>query len=148
MRLLITIVFISMACSCWGQTLDSLKLTLNETPEKYKTIDETLCKSIQAKILFDKPEMYSFILGSLKEKTFQSFQSANDEGSILYFEFEEDITEAKGFLAGLVWGGNKPTKEHPEEFIIRDKLLIIWSFSKSSELKNISKEKIERILKK
>lgn len=127
--------------SVCGQTFDKLKLTDTEIPDGYKISNEILCKSVQPKIFFDNPDLYQSILGSVKSKDFQSFKSKDDKGTILYFEYEENV-QHEGFLEGLLWGGDKPTKEHPEEYIIKDNILIIWCFPKKSAIKNISKAKI------
>ena len=63
----------------------------------------------------------------------------------MYFEFETDF-KGEGFLDGLLWGGDKPTKEHPEEYYAKGNFLIIWSFKKGSTIKKISKDKIKAIL--
>jgi len=50
-------------------------------------------------------------------------------------------------LEGLLWGGKNPTKERPEEYFVKDKILVIWSFAEGSELKYISKKKVMSLLK-
>jgi hypothetical protein len=47
----------------------------------------------------------------------------------------------------LLWGGDKPTKEHPEEYHAKGNFLIIWSFKKGSVVTKTSKEKILALLK-
>ncbi|MGL1884871.1 MAG: hypothetical protein OCD76_00040 [Reichenbachiella sp.] len=123
-----------------------LFLTVEELPEGYKSTNEINCKSIQASILYEKPETYAMLIGKVKSKSFQSFKSKKDSGSILYLEFEEAFDKT-GFLEGLLWGGNKPTSEHPEEYQVKDNILIIWSLSKKSEIKNISKKKVLNVWK-
>jgi hypothetical protein len=139
------VFFFLISFSGFAQNLDSLKLSNTEIPVSYKTTGELLCKSIQAKILYDKPELYSSMMGDVKRKDFQSFKSDSDEGSILYIEYEKNIEGWDGFLSGLLWGGNKPTKEHPEEYVIRNNILVIWSFQKKSIIKALSKAKVSSI---
>jgi len=50
-------------------------------------------------------------------------------------------------LGPLLWGGDKPTKEHPEEYYAKGNFLIIWSFKKGSVIAKTSKDKIESILR-
>ncbi|MCL2130856.1 MAG: hypothetical protein FWH36_00145 [Lentimicrobiaceae bacterium] len=126
--------------------LDDLKLSGNEIPQGYSLTDEDNCISIQVCIFYKNPEMYEMIIGKLKTKQIQNFDSENDKGSIMYFEFENDF-EREDFLKGLLWGGSKPSKEHPEEIYVKGKFLIIWSFQKNSEIVKKSKEKIKKILK-
>jgi hypothetical protein len=89
--------------------------------------------------------MYEMLIGKLKTKRIQNFDNKKDKGSIMYFEFEDDF-KGDGFLGGLLWGGDKPTKEHPEEYYTNGKFLIIWSFKKGSLITKTSKDKIKAIL--
>ena len=138
-----TIVFYS---SYGQQQLGALKLTEAEIPESYKLVDKMLYKSIQAGTFYKQTDLYEDLIGKVRRKEFQSFESKDDKGGIYYYEFEDDFTQA-AFLEGLLWGGSKPTKAHPEEYFIKDNVLIIWSFAEKSELKKVSKEKITALLK-
>jgi len=124
-----------------GQSIDSLQLTDKEVPENYSLTKDNNCISIQACTFYDSPGMYEMLIGKLKTKRVQNFDNKKDKGSIMYFEFEEDF-KGEGFLGGLLWGGDKPTNEHPEEFYANGKFLIIWSFKKGSLITKTSKEKI------
>jgi hypothetical protein len=140
---LIVICFVTTCC--WSQTFDRLKLVDDEIPKEYKTTEEILSKAVQPKIFYDNPGLYENILGTVKSKDYQSFQSKDDEGTVFFFEYESKV-DGEGFLEGLLWGGSKPTKEHPEEYLIKDNILIIWSFVKKSEIRNLSRKKIKRLL--
>lgn len=129
-----------------GQSIDSLKLLDKEIPEGYTLTKENNCISIQACIFYDNPEMYETLIGKLKSKQIQNFDSKKDKGSIMYFEFEEDF-KGEGFLGRLLWGGDKPTKEHPEEYYAKGNFLIIWSFKKASLITTTSKDKVKAVLK-
>ena len=129
-----------------GQSIDDLLLSETEIPAGYSLVDENNIISFQARLFYDKPEIYEKIIGKLKNKRIQNFDSEKDKGSILYFEFENDF-EREDFLKGLLWGGNKPSKEHPEEIYSKGKILIIWSFHKNSEIAKASKKKIKEIVK-
>lgn len=130
----------------FAQNFDKLKLTVNEIPNDYKLTEESKCISIQVCTFYKNPEIYSALIGKIKSKEIQNFGNKKDSGSIMYFEFEKDFV-MQGFLEGLLWGGKKSTKEHPEEFFAWKNILIIWSLSQNSDLKKISKEKIELELK-
>ena len=129
-----------------GQSIDSLKLSDKEIPEGYALTKDNNCISIQACTLYDNPEMYGALIGKLKSKQIQNFDSKKDKGCIMYFEFEDGF-KGDGFLGGLLWGGNKPTKEHPEEYYAKGNFLIIWSFKKGSVVTKTSKDKIKATLK-
>ena len=90
--------------------------------------------------------MYGMLIGKLKSKTIQNFDNKKDKGCIMYFEFEDGF-KGDGFLGGLLWGGDKPTKEHPEQYYAKGNFLIIWSFKKGSPIIKISKDKILTVLK-
>jgi len=129
-----------------GQSIDSLKLSENEIPTGYSLIDENSCISMQVRIFYDEPEIFESMIGKLKDKQIQNFDNKKDKGCIMYFEFENDF-KGEDFIKGFIWGGNKPTKEHPEEIYSKGKILIIWSFNKNSLVVKESKKKIEKILK-
>lgn len=131
----------------FSQKIEKMKLLENEIPAEYKISEKNQCKSIQASTLFENPEMYEMIYGKIKSKKIQNFENTKDSGSILYLEFEKNF-KGESFIQGLIWGGNKkPTNENPEEILVKDKILIIWSFNRESELKNLSKKKIDLEMK-
>jgi hypothetical protein len=130
----------------YGQNIDSLRLSGKEIPEGYTLTNHNNCISIQACAFYDNPEMYEAIIGKLKSKQIQNFDSKKDKGSIMYFEFEDGF-KGEGFLGGLLWGGDKPTKEHPEEYYTKGKFLVIWSFKKGSLVTTTSKNKVNSVLK-
>ena len=143
MTLSLTILILTTltSLSTFGQGIDKLKLTGTEVPKKYKLTNEMLYKSIQAGTFYKQTDLYESFIGKIKNKEFQSYESKDDNGAIYYYEFEEDFKQ-QGFLEGLLWGGKKPTKAHPEEYFVKDNILVIWSFADKSELKKISKAKI------
>jgi len=144
----LTILFITFLSTIEsnGQSIDSLKLSDKEIPEGYSLTKENNCISIQACTFYENPEMYEALIGKLKSKQIQNFDSKKDKGSIMYFEFEDGF-KGEGFLGPLLWGGDKPTKEHPEEYYAKGNFLIIWSFKKGSVITKTSKDKIESILR-
>jgi hypothetical protein len=143
-RLTLTFFLAMIYCSTYGQAFEKLKLADTEVPAKYKSSKKILYKSIQAINFYNDTDIYSFI-GEVKSKDYQAFKSKDDEGTIFYFEFEEEF-QGQGFIEALLWGDKKASKEHPEEIFIKDNILIIWSFSENSELKKISKDKITAVL--
>lgn len=145
-RLTLTFLLTTIFCSTYGQGFEKLKLTETEVPDKYKPTDEMLFKSIQAGTFYEQTDLYGALIGKVKNKSFQSYESKDDKGTIYYYEFEEKF-EGQEFLEGLLWGGKKPTKAHPEELFVKDNILVIWSFVDKSELKKISKDKVTTHLK-
>lgn len=139
---------IAMLCSfnSEAQTFEKIKLAENEIPSEYKLTNEPQCISIQACTFYESPDMYEAIIGKLKSKDIQNFENKKDSGSIMYFEFEKKF-DMESFLKGLLWGGNKATKEHPEQFLVKDTILIIYSFPLKSRLVEVSKKKVEKELK-
>lgn len=136
----LTLIFLT-AYAGFAQGLDKFKLAANEVPEKYKTTDKMLYKSIQAETFYQQTDLYESLIGKIKSKAFQSFDSKDDKGVIYYYEFEENFKRQE-FLEGLIWGGKKPSKAHPEEYFVKDNILVIWSFTVNSDLKKLSKGKI------
>ena len=135
-----------ISSNLFSQSLENLKISNEELPKEYRLTEETQCQAIQACVFYKQPDIYSSFLGKVKSKEIQNFESKNDSGSIMYFEFEKDF-KGEGFLQGLLWGeSDKPTKAHPEEIITKGKFLIIYSFKIDSDLKKISQDKIKRLL--
>ncbi|MDX6189723.1 hypothetical protein SGQ83_10200 [Flavobacterium sp. Fl-318] len=144
-----TILFLSclfLSTNVFAQNFEKLKLNENEIPVDYHLTNKPKCISIQACTFYNNPDLYSALIGKVKHKEVQNFENKTDSGSIMYFEFENNF-EMQGFLEGLLWGGKKSTKEHPEDFFVKDNILIIWSLAEKSLLKKVSKEKIELELK-
>lgn len=129
-----------------GQNIDSLQLFDKEIPEGYILTNSNNCISIQACSFYENPGMYEMMLRKIKTKKIQHFDQKKDKGSILYFEFEDEF-KGEGFLGGLLWGGDKPTKEHPEEYYAKGNFLVIWSFKKGSPVTKASLQKVRALLK-
>src|ERR1041384_3519340 len=86
-----------------AQKFERMKLIGEEIPKDYKASTEILCKSIQAELFYKNPDLYKSILGNVKSRDFQSFESNGDSGSVLYFEYDHKI-ENNAFIEGLLWG--------------------------------------------
>jgi hypothetical protein len=142
----IAFCFIITIISSKGQSIDSLKLTDSEMPAGYTKSNELLCKTPHALSLYQQMDMFESFLGKLDHKDFQSFEKKGDSGSILYFQFQKDFT-GQGFLDGLLWGSDgKPSKSEPDEYFVKGNILIVWSFNYKSNLKSISRQKVEKFL--
>lgn len=140
-----TMLFL-ISSNLFSQSFEKLKISNEELPKEYNLTVGTQCQAIQACLFYKQTDIYSSFLGKVKLKEIQNFESKNDSGSIMYFEFEKDF-EGEGFLKGLLWGqSDKPTKTHPEEIIVRGEILIIYSFKKDSDLKKLSQDKIKQLL--
>jgi hypothetical protein len=144
-KILIVLVFF-LTLKANGQDIDSLQLTNKEIPEGYLFTKKNNCISTQACIFYEDPGLYKMLIGKLKTKRIQNFNNKKDKGCIMYFEFEEGF-KGESFLGGLLWGGDKPTEKHPEEYYVKGNFLIIWSFKMGSLLVNTSKDKIKARLK-
>lgn len=125
------------------KALEAYQLTKADLPKGYKLTSSLNCKSIQAANFYtDVETLYSLFLGKIVAKGFQSFKNKKEQGTILYFQFENKF-EGQSFLEGYLWGqSKKPNAKHPDEYIvIDDNVLIIWSTGLTSNLKEISKKK-------
>lgn len=115
-------------------TIDSFEIKLSEIPTEYISHDKLECKSLQSSLLFESPDMYSFILGNVIEKRFQTFEYEATKGSILYFEFDKEAEKGKGFIESLLWGAKESNEAHPEIVITKGNVLIVFSFPYQSEI--------------
>jgi hypothetical protein len=131
--LLFTVIFVNSGSS-QSKAIDSLEIKTSDISSEYKLLKKLKCQAIQSKLLYENPETYSFILGKTIDKKFQTFEYKGKKGSILYFEFDKDADNGKGFIESLLWGGKKPNKAHPENIITKGKVMIILSFPFKSEI--------------
>jgi len=140
-------LFLLFTTTILSQTIADLKLKPKEIPKGgYMVSDGNICITPQACTFYNDIETYSNIVGMVKNKAIQSFKSKADRGSIMYFEFEH-VFKGDRFLQGLLWGkAGEPTEEHPEEYVVKGKFLIIWSFKTDSPVKEKSENKIEALL--
>ncbi len=130
---LFAVIFVNSGFS-QSKAIDSLEIKTTDISNEFKFLKKLKCQSMQSKLLYENPEMYSFILGKTMGKKFQTFEYKGKKGSILYFEFDKDADNGKGFIEGLLWGGKKPNKAHPENIITKGKVMIILSFPFKSEI--------------
>jgi hypothetical protein len=145
-KILFTALFIFVSALSFGQTIDSLKLNDTEIPAGYSKSTEMLCVTPHACSFYNQTDLYETFLGKITKKEFQSFDKKGDIGTILYFEFDKDF-KGQSFLGALLWGqGKKPTKSEPDDYYAKGNILIIWSFNLKSELKQISKAKVTKLL--
>ncbi|WP_163399732.1 hypothetical protein [Flavobacterium fluviatile] len=144
-KICLLLLFSLFNSNSFSQTIADLKLRPKEIPKGYTLSDGNNCVSIQACTFYNDIETYSNIVGTVKSKSMQSFKSRPDTGSIMYFEFEHAF-KGERFLQGLLWGkGGQPTDEHPEEYVVKGKFLVIWSFHPDSPVRERSETKIEAV---
>lgn len=140
-------LFLIFTTSTFSQTIADLKLKPKEIPKGgYTLSDGNICVTPQACTFYNDIETYSNIVGTVKSKAIQNFKNKADSGSIMYFEFENRF-KGDRFLQGLLWGKEgQPSDEHPEEYLVKGKFLIIWSFHPDSPVREKSEAKIEALL--
>jgi hypothetical protein len=87
---------------------------------------------VQVEILYERFDIYQQLLPPLVAKKAQSFQCGNQKGTLYYFEFANVASreEAEKFIRPLLWGTDRPTKQHPEQVEHGDALAIVVSFPK------------------
>lgn len=109
---------------------------------------DLIAKSIQVQYFFLRPDTYSAVLPPLAEKDIQSLKSNNSNGSIMIFRYESEIESAKSFLTGLFYGNSgTPSPDHPEEFILKGDIMVIFCFEKESALGAEAKKRVLEKLK-
>lgn len=106
--------------------------------------------SKQQSTFYNNTQMHESIIGPLKEKYTQELGSGDEEGTIFYYYFEENLEAgSEGFLRGLFYGSTEqPTKTNPELLLIKDNYLVVFSFPFESETAkeyyDIVKDKVEQ----
>ncbi|TXE15982.1 hypothetical protein ES692_14595 [Psychroserpens burtonensis] len=136
MNKLLTLCFLIVSTIGFSpsETINTIKIKPTVLPKEYKSSQDIECQAIQSKLLYKNPEMYRFIIGKTIEKQCQTFEHKGKKGSLLYFEFDRNANEGKGFVEGLLWGGEKPSKAHPETIITKGNIIIVLSFPFKSDL--------------
>lgn len=139
-------LFLLFTINTFSQTIADLKLKPKEIPKGgYIASDGNVCITPQACTFYNDIETYANIVGTVKSKAIQSFKSKADRGSIMYFEFDHAF-KGDRFIQGLLWGKDgQPTDEHPEEYVVKGKFLVIWSFKPDSPIREKSETKIEAL---
>ena len=132
-----TAVWIGLFCmiappSHSSDKLDAAILTPAETPKGCSAIDGKYPTDIQTAILYDRYDVYKETLPPLSGKGAQSFLCGRDKGTVYYFEYSSsaDRERAGNFVRGLLWGGDHPSADHPEQIENAQNLLLILSFKK------------------
>ena len=115
-------------------TLDGLKVRAADLPKGLELVDGARCVSVQATLLYETPAQHG-ILPEPKATLCQSFaQDGKTAGCLFAFEYATDVEEqTRKFVTGLLWGGDGPSAEHPEQMVIRGPFLIVVSFPKGSK---------------
>lgn len=126
--------------------LSELMLTQDDLPPGYSFVDGITCPSTQSKLMYEHPEMFKQSMPQPTLKLHQSVRGANgDEGSILYFQYAEPVSDATtNFIAGMLWGMGKkgPTPEKPEDFLTVSKIAVLWCLKPDSPAKKASQVKV------
>ncbi len=146
--LVILAPLIALAEGVEEKTAKSYRLEISDLPNGYRFVDKVMCRSIQPSIYYEDPELYNFIFSSPVEKSHQSIEGPGEKGSILYFQYKNNVPKNfVTFLRGLFYGEeNKPTKLHPEEFKVKDNLVVVWClYGSKNEVKSISKNKVKNL---
>ena len=93
MKTIVTVLTLTVFFSMYsyGQSLHSLKLSVKEIPGDYSISKNTNCNGVQECIFYENPRMYEMLIGKIRKKEIQNFESKNDNGSIMYFEFYDEL---------------------------------------------------------
>ena len=76
-----------------GQSIDSLKLSDKEIPNGYAFVKENNCISIQACTFYETPEMYGELIGKLKGKQIQNFDSKKTKALLCILNLKMALKE-------------------------------------------------------
>ncbi len=110
------------------ENFEKIKLTEDDM-RGYETQYIQHFYSMQQVSFYQSQEIYEAVLPKLKERYTQSVCRGETEGTIFYYYFDGKIESKKTFLKGLFYGEDgKPSKEHPETFICKGNLLVVFSY--------------------
>jgi tetratricopeptide (TPR) repeat protein len=123
-------------------TLESLKVPASELPAGWKLLDEVRCVSVQARTLYDG-SLDGKLFPTPKAKAVQTIDAGKGSaGSVLLFEYAEPIEPHLAAVRGLVWGGMKQTRQHPEDIAAHDRFLVVLSFPMNAEEAEFAKDRL------
>lgn len=127
--------------------LNMFELQQKDLPEGYQFTEVLNCKTAQVNSFFKNIDLYRNDIGTVAFKGFQSIESKNDSGSILYFQFQ-DPKNLESFLNDYLWGKDgEASNKRPERYmILANNYLIIWSVELDSPITEISRKKINSLL--
>jgi tetratricopeptide (TPR) repeat protein len=110
-------------------TFAALHVGADELPAGFAFEKELACVSPQTRSLFED-DIYSQILPKAKRQDFQTIAGPKAKGSLLYFDWGDQIPEAaEQFIPGLLFGEKEQSTEmHPEQIIRIGGIMVILSF--------------------
>lgn len=112
--------------------IDKILVRVAELPEHVKLVEGMPTVSRQPRSYFETadPAEPKSIIPIPKRKKCQSFTAEGGQpGSVFLFEFAEgDVNRARAFLPGYLWGGDRRTRQHPEELIVHENMVWVLSF--------------------
>lgn len=116
----------------YGITLEEVQVRPAEVKFVCQPIEGSHPVSIQAAVQFkiagDDPSS-SIIYGEPTSKSYQSYKCGTIKSTIYYYQYS-DSEEIKNHLMGIkasLWGGDGPTKMHPELMLTIDNVLVVVS---------------------
>src|SRR5579871_3657183 len=123
-----------MSAPAFAAGIKDVILSPDKLPSGCKTIDGQYPVDIQISILYDY-KVYKDLLPELADKLAQSFECDGEKASLFFFQYKSsgDRTKSEHFIRPLLWGGDKPSREHPELIKEYDNILVIVSARKTAE---------------
>lgn len=75
----------------------------------------------------------------IQDKTYQSIQCGRDKATVYFYQYETeaDVIDALPSLKTLIWGGNSPSRMHPELFVVIRNTLAVVSSKKPKKFVDI-----------
>jgi tetratricopeptide (TPR) repeat protein len=91
--------------------------------------NEPRCTSTQAEVFFEMPDLNGVVPAPAAKAAQSLISEAGQASSILYFQYPGPVpAEVYAMLQPLLWGGDRPTQEHPEEIVRVANMLLILCF--------------------
>lgn len=105
--------------------------------------------SRQQVIFYNNTDIYESVLPKLEEKYTQSICTDNEEGTVFFYYFADNLdSKSESFLKGLFYGAEGvPSQDNPEQFLIKDNMLIVFSYQYKSKVIDALKAAVSGKLK-
>jgi hypothetical protein len=123
------VLFIFATLSSFSATIDEILIKPDRLGDGCFVSDKDFTITFQARIHFATSSDGSFFCPAVEAKQFQSFECSGDKSTVYYFQYQsaEEVAGCINYIKGKIWGGDSPSKEHPELIFAIENILIVIS---------------------
>lgn len=128
-RAIMHLVVLVVMPAAHALNIETVMIEPAELGAQCKSVNGEFAVSMQASTHYSMAKDKA-LLGAPPEKTmYQSFDCRGRKSTIYYYQYrtKKDRKRAQAFAKGLIWGGDGPSRLHPELILAKDNVLIVIS---------------------